>query len=130
MTHSTPCPKCGSNDWDPQGRCNTCGFTKPSLLRLLGEHGYLDFRVGGAVGKPLLQKAVGDDSRFADHHQFSVIRDPDLGWLVEAAASKNPTRLQGKELSPGVPQSLAEGDVITVGASKARLSVEFIRGDT
>jgi hypothetical protein len=103
---------------------------EPGVLRLLGEHGHLDFRVGGVVGRPLLQKAVGDDSRFADHHQFTVIRDPDLGWLVEATASKNPTRLQGKELSAGVPQSLAEGDVITVGASKGRLSVKFIRGDT
>jgi hypothetical protein len=98
------------------------------VLRLLGEHGHLDFRVGGAVGRPLLQKAVGDDSRFADHHQFTVIRDPDLGWRVEGAASKNPTRLQGKELSPGVPQTLAEGDVLTVGGARARLLVEINRG--
>jgi len=100
------------------------------MLRLLGEHGHLEFRVSGEVGRPLLQKVVGDDSRFADHHQFTMIRDHNLGWLVEAAVSKNPTRLQGKELSPGVPQSLAEGDVITVGASKARLSVEFMREGT
>ena len=130
MTLSMSCPKCGGSGWESRSRCLDCGFMEPVVLRLLGEHGHLEFRVSGEVGRPLLQKVVGDDSRFADHHQFTVIRDPNLGWLVEAAVSKNPTRLQGKELSPGVSQSLAEGDVITVGASKARLSVEFMREGT
>ena len=90
----------------------------------------LDFRVGAPVGRPLLQQMVGDDSQFADHHQFTLLRDPARGWLIAAARTKNPTLLQGHELPPSVPHVLATGDVLTVGASRARMTVELLWGGT
>lgn len=100
------------------------------MLRLRGLCAHIDFRLGAAVGRPLLHKAVGDDARFADHHQFTLIRDSELGWLVEAAVTRNPTCLRGKLIPSGVPQILADGDELTVGGTKARLLVEIIRGGT
>jgi FHA domain len=127
---SSNCPKCALPGWKASIRCPDCGYSAPSVLRLCGEKGLLDFRVGGPVGRPLLQQMVGDDSQFADHHQFTLLHDPDRGWLVAAARTKNPTLLQGHELPPSVPHVLATGDVLTVGASRARMTVELLRGGT
>jgi hypothetical protein len=122
------CPKCGHGPWDPSVRCSVCGYFEPGVLRLCGEKGLLEFRIEGPVGRPLLQHVVGDDSRFSDHHQFTLLRDTDRGWLIEAVRTKNATLLQGRELAPGVPQELATGDVLTIGRSSARMTVELMRG--
>jgi len=127
---SSICPKCGHGPWDLSVRCSVCGYFEPGALRICGEKGTRDFRLAGPVGRPLLQQMVGEDSRFADHHQFTLLRDPDRGWLIEAVPTRNPTQLQGRELPPGVPQALATGDVLTIGGSKARMTVELLRGST
>lgn len=127
---SSICPKCGHGPWDLSVRCSVCGYFEAGVLRLCGDRGLRDFRLGGPVGRPLLQHVVGDDSRFCDHHQFTLLRDADRGWLIDAARTRNPTLLQGRELSPGAPQALATGDVLTIGSSGARITVELLRGVT
>ncbi len=129
MSHSTlTCPKCGELGYLPNSRCPVCGFLECGVLRLRGTHGPLDFRLGTQVGRPLLRTAIGDDARFADHHQFTLLRDPDRGWLVEAVGTKSPTLLQGTELRIGVSRPLVEGDLLSIGRSSASMTVELLRG--
>ena len=108
-------------------RCSDCGHLDPGVLRLRGVSGALDFRVGVAVGRPLFQRAVGEDSKFVDHHQFTLICDAYQGWLIEGVTARNPTFHNGVKLLPGNAQALAAGDAVTVGSSRARLTVEFLR---
>jgi hypothetical protein len=78
------------------------------------------------VGRRLLEPVVGDEARFASDVQFEVVKEGSLGhWEVRPGpGAANATCLNGDPLG-GPSRALQDGDVLSIGRDKAKLTVRF-----
>lgn len=82
--------------------------------------------IDGSVGRSLLKRAVGDESRFASEPQFHLKRCEDNAtWLIkQEPKALNPTLIDGIAITCEGTK-LAAGSEITIGPDKARLRVKI-----
>ena len=82
--------------------------------------------IDGPVGKAMLKRLVGDESRFASEPQFHLSRCEDnSAWLItQEAKAINPTLVNGNPVS-GNGVKLLTGSEITIGTDKVRLRVRI-----
>ncbi len=108
--------------------CDACGFVRFGQLVLTAVDTAQQIRIeiDTGVTRNLIRSIDSDGSRFASALQFRLLRDRELkGWaVVEGESPKNATHLNGKALGVG-PIVLKEGDLISVGANRARLRVSL-----
>lgn len=124
-----PCPHCGHENARGSA-CAACGGAAPrGTLRLVSAvtGKAVLFNLDTVVGRRLLQTLGDPDARYADSAaQFTVGAHPDHdGWTLTAAASPNPTYVNGAPLAPGETVALCPGHRITIGPTKLPLSVEL-----
>lgn len=91
------------------------------LLELRGENGVAArFRIRTSIGKHLCRQ-FGDDARFYDNLQFTLIPDGSGGWSVDpVGGTTNETLLNGKCITNRT--MLASGDVLAVGRESKGIS--------
>lgn len=121
------CPQCGMQNDESEDACvGMCGHMRLSRLVLTAVvSGYeMRFNVDSEVGRTGLQKAAGEEARFASQPQFKVFRAPgNPVWLISHCASAtNPTFLNGKALGTDA-QPLGDSDTVSVGPKRLVLKV-------
>jgi hypothetical protein len=121
------CPDCGFENDDGKRACEGgCGYAK--VGRLILESATTGKRVPVAINtdftKQLLLAFAGEDAKYASAPQFSVSKRPGEGWFIEhASGAKNPTFLNGAELSSRV--QVADGDVVSIGPEKMKVRLKL-----
>lgn len=124
------CEICGF-EWDEEsGSCARCGsdciefFENPEIIRVEFHKGnsYVSFYKDCFVGYSVC-RSLGTEIR--DMHrsrQFELKHPDDLEWIIRGCKEvKNPTLLNGKDIT-GIEEKLNDGDEVTVGSLKMKIS--------
>ena len=125
---SWKCNRCGTENDDLTHSCDgMCGYVRFGrliLVSLTGEE--IKLNINSTVGKALLKKLVGDDSRFVAEPQFHFKRCVEnAAWVIlHEASAINPTLVNGISVG-NEGTKLLNGSEITIGPDKARLRVKF-----
>lgn len=122
------CPRCGTGNEKHIQTCHgMCGYIRYGRLILVSSTGEeIRLNLDGPVGKALLRRVVGEDSRFASEPQFYLNRCEDnTAWLIkQEARAVNDTLVNGVQVTEAGTK-LTSGDEVTVGKDKARLRVRI-----
>jgi hypothetical protein len=120
------CSACGHENEDARYACAACDLMRRILLSLVcvktGKR--IEARIETAVGRAILMTIDPEDGKFASELQFSLKRDPSLGWAIQANPSAvNPTLLDRTPLGDA-PAKLESGAVVSIGP-KLEMKVEM-----
>ena len=123
------CPNCGLQPHGPELPCPDCGHFSMGRLSMVTERGRFPINIATTVGRPVLRHWVGDEqANFASDAQYRVSPNPARGWTIEALpGTPNPTKLNGVTVAPGASADLKDGDRITIGSSRAPLTIHIDR---
>jgi len=124
---SWKCPQCGMQNDDAEDACvGMCGHMRLSRLVLtaVASGHEMRFNVDTEVGRTGLQKAAGEEAKFASQPQFKVFRASGKpGWLIShCATATNPTFLNGKAVGAEA-QLLRDSDTVSIGPKRLVLKV-------
>ena len=123
------CPNCGLQPYGPELPCPDCGHFLMGRLSVVTGLGKFPINISTTVGRPVLRRWVGDEeANFASEAQYRVAPDPARGWMIETIpGATNPTKLNGIIISPGTSADLKHGDRVTIGSSRAPLTIYIDR---
>jgi len=121
------CKNCGSNVGAETVACVACGQSFVSAVVLEGASGSISAALNVQVGRRLLERAVGDEARYAADVQFCLERNARGAWsLMPMAGVPNPTFVNGVA-APSTGLDLNEGDEVSIAGKAGRLKVRFLR---
>lgn len=129
-TTTWKCPNDGLEWSVKERRCPTCGYVNmPKCVALTSAKTGKSAELGATMrfGMEILKQRFADDeAQFAAKEQFEIVRDTDrAAWVIRPlAGAKNKTLVNGTEV-PETGHELAEGDVITIGKTKMKLTVKL-----
>jgi hypothetical protein len=123
------CPNCGLQPHGPELPCPDCGHFRMGRLSVVTGLGKFPINISTTVGRPVLRRWVGDEeAKFASEAQYRVSPDPVRGWTIEALPdTPNSTKLDGITVAPGTSADLKDGNRITIGSSRALLTIQIDR---
>lgn len=125
---SRKCPECGVDNADDHRSCEACGYTDFRTMTLFSSDTgkQIKINIDTSVGRSLLRGLELDDIKYASEPQFRIVKDSKLGgWSIRTyPEAKNPTCCNGAPLSAD-PQLLADGDIISIGPEKLKMSVRL-----
>jgi hypothetical protein len=124
------CPQDGTENPAAERRCLVCrhpNLPRSIVLGSLTSGKEAEFAEGMKFGRAVFTQRFNDpDAVLASDLQFEIVRDLEVvAWLVRPLPDAvNPTFYNGAPISPE-GKELADGDVISIGKTKLKLSVRF-----
>ena len=120
---ATICPNCGTEIPDGETGCPACGTGSISRIVLTGAAGSMSSGVDLPFGRIHAGRICGEDARFMDEKQFTLVKGDD-GWILSPNLSvKNETFVNGSPITGDT--LLNEGDEVSLKGKAAFIKISY-----
>lgn len=120
---------CGHQPHDETLPCVVCGHFKLGKLSIVTDAGQFPIAIATSVGRQTLKFWIqNEDFQFSANEQYRIAPDSTFGWTIFAfAGTPNPTFVNGAAIDAGIARELRDGDQVTIGAKRARITIRIDR---